>query len=67
VRCSALAVLTTKIRQTILRSISGIMVVVLVAEEEENVMDRDKAEYSISRLLSARNPGCRDSNHYAFE
>jgi len=33
----------------------------------ENVMDRDKAEYSISRILSARNPGCRDSNNYAFE
>jgi hypothetical protein len=74
VRCSALAVLTTKIFQTILRSISGIMVVV-AEEEEKNVMDRDKgefmgrdkAEYWISRVPSDRNPGCRDSNNYAFE
>jgi hypothetical protein len=73
VRCSALAVLTTKIRQTILRSISGIMVMVVVAaadlmdRDTAAFMGRDKAEYSISRVLSDRNPGCRDSNNYAFE
>jgi hypothetical protein len=71
VRCSALAVLTTKIRQTILRSISGIMVVVVAADlmdrDTAAFMGRDKAEYSISRMLSDRNPGCRDSNNYAFE
>jgi hypothetical protein len=69
-------VLTTKIRQTILLSISGIMVmVVVVAAAAADLMDRDtaafmgrdKAEYSISRTLSDRNPGCRDSNNYAFE
>ena len=61
--------------QTILRSISGIMVAEEEEEEEKNVMDRDrgefmdrdKGEFSISRILSARNPGCRDSNNYAFE
>jgi hypothetical protein len=59
VRSSALPVLTTKIRQTILHSITDIMAA--------NVMDMDKAECSISRILPVRHPRCRENNNYAFE
>ena len=55
--------LTTKVRQTILHSITDIMAVVAVAD----VMDMDKAERSISRMLPVRHPRCRDNNNYAFE
>jgi len=54
----------TKIRQTILRSITDIMVVVAAAAD---VTDMDKAECSINRILPVRHPRCRDSNNYAFE
>jgi hypothetical protein len=39
-------------------------VVVVVAAE---VMDMDKAECSISRILPVRHPRCLDNNNYAFE
>ncbi len=55
--------LTTKVRQTILHSITDIMAVVAAAD----VMDMDKAERSISRMLPVRHPRCRDNNNYAFE
>jgi hypothetical protein len=60
---SAFPVLTTKVRQTILHSITDIMAVVAAAD----VMDMDKAECSISRMLPVRHPRCRDNNNYAFE
>jgi hypothetical protein len=60
---SARPALTTKIRQTILRSITDIMVAVAAAD----VTDMDKAECSINRILPVRHPRCRDSNNYAFE
>jgi hypothetical protein len=52
VRYSALAALTT-IRQTTLHSITDIMAAVLAAAD---VMDMDKAECSISRILAVRQP-----------
>jgi hypothetical protein len=63
VRFSALPVLTTKVRQPILHSITNIMVVAAAAD----VMDMDKAECSISRTLPVRHPRCQDNNNYAFE
>jgi hypothetical protein len=63
VRSLALPVLTTKIRQPILHSIIDIMAAVVAAD----VMDMDKAECSISRILPVRHPRCRDNNNYAFE
>ncbi|HSS18151.1 MAG TPA: hypothetical protein VLQ29_14430 [Candidatus Dormibacteraeota bacterium] len=63
VRSSALAALTTKVRQTILRSITDIMAAVAAAD----VMDMDKVECSINRILPVRHPRCRDNNNYAFE
>jgi hypothetical protein len=62
VRFSALLVLTTKVRQTTLHSITDIM-----AEVAADIMDMDKAECSISRILPVRHPRCRDSNNYSFE
>jgi hypothetical protein len=62
---SARPALTTKIRQTILRSITDITVAVVVAAAD--VTDMDKAECSINRILPVRHPRCRDSNNYAFE
>jgi hypothetical protein len=59
---SARPALTTKIRQTILRSITDIMVVAAA-----DVTDMDKAECSINRILPVRHPRRRDSNNYAFE
>jgi len=63
VRFSALPVLTTKVRQPILHSINDIMAAVVAAD----VMDMDKAECSISRILPVRHPRCQDNNNYAFE
>jgi hypothetical protein len=54
-------VLTTKVRQAILHSITDIMAVAAV-----HVMDMDKAECSISRILPVRHPRYRDNNTYAF-
>jgi hypothetical protein len=61
VRFSALPVLTTKVRQLILHSINDIMAAAA------DVMDMDKAECSIRRILPVRHPPCRDNNNYAFE
>jgi len=47
--------------QTILHSITDIMAAV-VADVMD--MDKDKAEHSISRILSVRRPRCRDSSNY---
>ena len=55
--------LTTKIRQPILHSITDIKAVVAAAD----VMDMDKAECSISRILPVRHSRYRDNNNYAFE
>jgi hypothetical protein len=55
-------VLTTKVRQPILHSITAIM-----AAAAADVMDMDKAERSISRILPVRRHRCRDNNNYAFE
>jgi uncharacterized membrane protein YjjP (DUF1212 family) len=65
VRFSALLVLTTKVRQTTLHSITDIMEVVAVVAAD--IMDMDKAECSISRILPVRHPRCRDNNNYPFE
>jgi len=62
-RSSALPVLTTKVRQTILHSITDIMAAAVAAD----VMDMDKAECSISRILPVPHPRCQDNNNYAFE
>jgi hypothetical protein len=61
VRFSALPVLTTKIRQPILHSITDIRAAAA------DVMDMDKAECSISRILPVRHPRRSDNNNYAFE
>jgi hypothetical protein len=63
VRSSALPALTTTIRQTILHSITGIMAAMVAVAD---VMDMDKGECSIGRILPVRHPRCRDSNNYAF-
>jgi hypothetical protein len=55
-------VLTTKVRQPILHSITDIMAVAAA-----DVMDMDKAECSVSRILPVRHPRCRENNNYAFE
>jgi hypothetical protein len=54
-------VLTKEVRQLILHSISDIMAVAAA-----DVMDMDKAECSISRILPVRHPRYRDNNTYAF-
>jgi hypothetical protein len=59
VHFSALLVLTTKVRQTTLHSITDIMAVVAAAD----IMDMDKAECPISRILPVRHPRCRDNNN----
>jgi hypothetical protein len=51
-------VLTTEVRPAILH-ITDIMAAA-------DVMDMDKAERSISRILPVRHPRCRDNNTYAF-
>jgi hypothetical protein len=63
VRSSALAVLTTKIRQTILHSITGIILVAVAGD----IMDMDKGECSISRILALRHRRCRENNNYALK
>jgi len=45
--------------QRILHSITDIM-----AEVVADVMDKDKAGNSISRILTVRRPQCRDSSNY---
>jgi hypothetical protein len=52
-------VLTTKIRQAILHSD--------IMAAAADVMDMDKAECSIGRILPVRHPRCRENNNYAFE
>ena len=52
---------TTEVRQAILQSITDIMAVAAA-----DVMDMDKAECSISRILPVRHPRFRDNNSYAF-
>jgi len=61
VRSSALPAPTTKVRRPILHSITDIMAAAV------GVMDMDKAECSISRILPVRHPERRESNRYAFE
>jgi len=55
-------VLTTKIRQTILHSITDIMAAVDVMDMEKE-KDKDRVEDSISRILSVRRPRYRESNN----
>jgi hypothetical protein len=55
-------VLTTEVRQAILHSISDIMAAAVAAD----VMDMDKAECSISRILPVRHPRYRGNNTCAF-
>ena len=63
VRSSVLPVLTTMIRSTILHSSNpDIMAPVVVAAAD--VMDMDKAECSINRILPVRHPRCRESSEY---
>jgi hypothetical protein len=57
-------VLTTKVRQPILHSITDIMA---AAAADVMDMDKDKAERSISRILPVCHPRCRVNNKYAFE
>jgi hypothetical protein len=64
-RSSALPVLTTKVRQPILHSINDIMAAVVAAAAD--VMDMDKAECSINRILAIRHPRYRENSNYAFE
>jgi hypothetical protein len=54
-------VLTTEVRQPILHSITDIMAVAAA-----DIMDMDKAECSISRILLVRHPRNRDNNTYGF-
>jgi hypothetical protein len=55
-------VLTTGVRQPILHSVTDIMAAVVAAD----VMDMDKTEYPISRILPVRHPRRRDNNNYAL-
>jgi hypothetical protein len=52
--------MTTRVRQAIHQSITDIMAVAAA-----DVMDTDKAECSISRILPVRHPRYRDNNTYA--
>ena len=52
--------LTTEVLQLILHSITDIMVAAA------DVMDMDKAECSINRILPVRHPRCRDNHTEAF-
>jgi len=55
-------VLTTKIRQTILHSITDIMAAAAVdVMDMEKEKDKDRVEDSISRILSVRRRRCRES------
>jgi len=53
-------VLKTKMRQTILHSITDIM----AAAVDVMGMDKDKAEWSINRILTVRHPRCRENSNY---
>jgi hypothetical protein len=53
---------TTKVRRPILHSITDIM-----AAAAAGVMDMDKAECSISRILPVRHPRCRENNNRIAE
>jgi len=57
-------VLTTKIRQTILHSITDIMAAAAAVDvmDMEKEKDKDRVEDSISRILSVRRRRCRESN-----
>jgi hypothetical protein len=57
VRYSVLPVLTTKIHQAILHSITDIM----AAAADVMDMDKDKAECTTSRILTVRRPRYRES------
>jgi len=52
----------TTIRQTILQNITGIREAVVV-----DIMDMEKAECSINRILPVRDPRCRENKKYVFE
>ena len=66
VRSAVPRVRTTMIRPTILHSSNtGIMAAVVVVVAVADVMDMDKAECSISRILPVRQPRCRDNSNYA--
>ena len=56
--------LTRKVRQTTLHSITDIMA---AAAADVMDMDKDKAERSISRILPVYHPRCRVNNKYVFE
>ena len=62
-RYSVLPVLTTTMRQTILHSITDI-VAVAAADVMDMEKDKDRAEDSISRILSVRRHRCRESSNY---
>jgi hypothetical protein len=61
-RYSVLPVLKTKMRQTILHSITD--TIAALADVMDMDKDKDKAEYPISRILTVRRPQCRESNNY---
>jgi hypothetical protein len=61
-RYSALPVLTTKMWQKILHSITDIMATAVDVMGTD--VDKDKAECSISRILTVRRLRCRESNNY---
>jgi hypothetical protein len=63
VRYSIPPVLKTKMRQTILHSITDI-VAVAAADVMDMEKDKDRAGDSISRTLTVRRPRCRESNNY---
>ena len=54
--------LTTKTRQTILHSITDIMVVAVDVMD----MDKDKAECTTSRILTVRRPRYRESSYWVL-
>jgi len=55
-------VLTTKIRQTILHSITDIMAAAVDVMDMEKEKDKDRPGDSISRILSVRRRRFRESN-----
>ena len=69
VRSSIPPVLKTKMRQTILHSITDIVAVAAadvmdMEKEKDKDKDRDRAGDSISRTLTVRRPRFRESNNY---
>jgi hypothetical protein len=61
-RSSALPVLTTKMSQTILHSITDIMAAAV--DVIDMGKDKDRAEDSINQILSVCRPRCRESDNY---